>query len=53
MEMEAGGRTGSAGGLSVGRRRWTVVGRTRVGVWTGRTKVKSGILQNEPEHEVI
>ena len=44
MEMEAGGRTGSAGGLAVGRRRWTVDGRTRVGVWTGRTKVKSGVL---------
>ena len=52
MEMEAGGRTGSAGGLAVGRRRWTVdggrqwtvVGRTRVGVRTGRTKVKSGVL---------
>ena len=52
MEMEAGGRTGSAGGLPVGRRRWTVdggrrwmvVGRTRLGVRTGRTKVKSGVL---------
>ena len=54
MEMEAGGRTDSGGGLAVGRRRWTVDGgrrwtvvrRTGVVVRTGRTKVKSGVLSN-------
>ena len=29
MVMEAGGRTDSARGLAVGRRRWTVVGGGR------------------------
>ena len=43
--MAGGGRTEMEMEAAV-ERRWTVVGRTGVGVWTRRKKFKSRVLSN-------